>query len=702
MRAENGVKDNFYSFLLMFFRRFSLTLPFMKTWLTVMVCILFLGISRPVNARLATDTLLLNLIYHYGDSNYVRPVDTTYYSFTRYTIDIRRKNFVLMAVPNLFDMARVGRRHFMGESLRKHTYNHNGGHDVQTLVSYTTLPHGENVLPPALMYLSPKLYNVTLVDKFLLSPFNRHNKMFYHLKFISQTDSLALLSFKPKVDNTQLVKGNAIIDKLTGRVMTCHLEGEYNMLHFELDTDTGDKTRDKLTVKNCILRTTFKFMGNQMAATYRVNYHLAPIDSTNVYPNKPAFTINALRPDTLTRMEKEIFLPVYLSDIRQDSVKTDAERPRGQFWRKLGDYLVDRIGSDFGKSNQGYFRLNAPFDPFYMELSPRRGFTYMNDFRLGYTFSSHVSLFAQIKVGYFFREKRVTFYAPLVFYFNRQRNFYSRLEVSTGNRIYSSTIADRVSEPLLNRFFDIGKDLYQFTDRYFKFDTNIDLSEKLGVRVGFVFHKRKPLDPSGFEMLSFPKVFRSFAPSFELSIRPLGWKGPIFTIDYERSLTHAFKSNTSYERWEIDGQYLHRLSRLRALSMRLGTGFYTQKGRSSYFLDYSNFRENTIPGGWNDGWSGEFELLNASWYNASNYYVRGNFTYETPLLALSWLPFVGHYIEMERIYVSALSVKALHPYIECGYGFTTRLFTIGGFVSSRNWKFESIGLKFGFELFRHW
>ena len=87
--------------------------------------------------------------------------------------------------------------------------------------------------------------------------------MFYQLRFLSQTDSLVLLSFKPKVDNTQLVKGNAIIDKHTGRVITCHAEGEYDMLRFELDTDTGDKEHDKLAVKSCILRTTFKFMVNQ-------------------------------------------------------------------------------------------------------------------------------------------------------------------------------------------------------------------------------------------------------------------------------------------------------------------------------------------------------------------------------------------------------------------------------------------------------
>ena len=200
-----------------------------------------------------------------------------------------------------------------------------------------------------------------------------------------------LLSFKPKVDNTQLVKGNAIIDRRTGRVITCHAEGEYDMLRFELDTDTGDKEHDKLAVKSCILRTTFKFMGNQMAATYRVNYDLSPVDSAKMYHSKPAFTINLLRKIALHALKEKYLKPVFLADIRQDTVRTQPDRPRGMFWRKLGDYLVDRIGSDFGKSNQGYFRLNASLRPFYMEYSPSRGFTYMNDFRLGYTFGPRTS-----------------------------------------------------------------------------------------------------------------------------------------------------------------------------------------------------------------------------------------------------------------------------------------------------------------------
>ncbi|MFC2713867.1 MAG: DUF5686 family protein [Segatella salivae] len=135
--------------------------------------------------------------------------------------------------------------------------------------------------------------------------------------------------------------------------------------------------------------------------------------------------------------------------------------------------------------------------------------------------------------------------------------------------------------------------------------------------------------------------------------------------------------------------------------MRIGTGFYTRRHRHAYFLNYENFKENNIPGGWNDDWSGEFELLRSENYNTSDYYVRANFTYESPLLLLSWLPFVGHYMETERVYISALDVRNTHPYLELGYGFTSRVVSVGFFVSNGKHN-RSIGCKFGFELFRHW
>ncbi|MBF1080398.1 MAG: hypothetical protein HXL36_08565, partial [Prevotellaceae bacterium] len=81
--------------------------------------------------------------------------------------------------------------------------------------------------------------------------------------------------------------------------------------------------------------------------------------------------------------------------------------------------------------------------------------------------------------------------------------------------------------------------------------------------------------------------------------------------------------------------------------------------------------------------------------------IRANFTYESPLLLLSWLPLVGHYMETERIYFSALDVRNAHPYLELGYGFTSRVVSVGFFVSNGK-NNRSVGCKFGFELFRHW
>jgi hypothetical protein len=138
------------------------------------------------------------------------------------------------------------------------------------------------------------------------------------------------------------------------------------------------------------------------------------------------------------------------------------------------------------------------------------------------------------------------------------------------------------------------------------------------------------------------------------------------------------------------------------LSLRAGLGLYTDKSKDGYFLDYNNFRENYIPGGWNDEWSGEFELLNSNWYNASKFYVRANATYESPMLLLSWIPLVGQVVEKERIYISALSIRKLTPYVEIGYGFTNRLFSMGIFCGRSAHHFEGFGVKWGFELFNNW
>ena len=140
---------------------------------------------------------------------------------------------------------------------------------------------------------------------------------------------------------------------------------------------------------------------------------------------------------------------------------------------------------------------------------------------------------------------------------------------------------------------------------------------------------------------------------------------------------------------------------MRILNLRAGAGFYTQRN-SNYFADFENFRANNLPTGWEDDWAGQFQLLNSLWYNQSDYYVRGHVSFDTPMLALSYLPWVGRYLEVERIYLSALSIQHTRPYMELGYGFTTRYFSTAVFTNLLGGKIQEVGCKFTVELFRRW
>lgn len=137
---------------------------------------------------------------------------------------------------------------------------------------------------------------------------------------------------------------------------------------------------------------------------------------------------------------------------------------------------------------------------------------------------------------------------------------------------------------------------------------------------------------------------------------------------------------------------------MRTLSLRLGSGDYFFNNRNQ-FLDFNKFRDNNnLPERWNDSWTGDFQLIDRRWYNASDYYIRSNITYESPLLALSWLPWVGSHIRMERFYINNLWVEKFHPYSEFGYGFATKAFSFAAYISTINLKYNHIGCKFALEL----
>lgn len=682
----------------------------MKRCVTIVILVWATFLSA--NAEKGTLPDIIQRIYQYASTvDTTGIVDQTTYAYTRFKIKVDRRNPTLMLVPSVFAIAHGGQREYVGETYHRiamHRFNDNKS---EVLLRITTVPHRHRAMTNIGKYLTPEIYDETAIEDYLLSPFHRNNKSFYRYTVDTLQDGTARIMFKPKRKNTQLVSGDAIVDPATGRILKCTFEGEYDMVNFWLTLYMGKKGMMSLLPEKCELRTRFRFIRSKVTGNYVAYYNLPKALTDSIADENDFVKMCFVRPDTLDHHSLQLYNKMFSKQLERDSLKRLAQNsPRKRnfakdiLWDVIGDNVLNRVKTNFGLNNQGYIRVNPILNPLYMGYDHRRGFTYKFDVRLSYQFTDNSEISARIKAGYAFKQRQFYYRLPVFFYFNKRRNGFIKMEAGNGNHIRNESVrrsvelvhTDTIGMHLPN--FDL---LNEFKQNDFRVIFNYEVSDKLGFQIGSLYQRRIAINREAFHHLGIKDEYRSFAPLFQLQVRPWGWKGPIFTADYDRSFKKAFKSNTAYERFEFNAEYIHHLHQLRTLQLRLGTGFYTWKDGKAYFLNYENFRENNIPGGWNDDWSGEFELLRSDTYNTSEYYIRSNITYESPMLLISHIPFIGHFMEMERIYLSVLDVKNIHPYVELGYGFTTRLFSCGLFVSNGRGN-RSVGCKIGFELFRHW
>ena len=630
---------------------------------------------------------------------------TTSFAYQKYILQTRRRNAILLSVPTMYAVAHSGEREYVGEAYDRVTSRGLNDFDVTRILERTTVPRGRHTMPTLLQYLTPRMYEKVLIDRHILSPFHRSNRNYYRYRLDKVVRDTAYLCFRPRVNNTQLVSGQARVMIWSGRIIDAELQGEYDMIRFHLSVTMGRNGIRSLIPDGCRLDATFRFLGNDLHMDYLVRYNLPAMLADSITDRNDTAAIARIRPMPLTAYEQGVFARKYAADsiaAENAAAKRRNKTAARWMWDNIGERLLTRTKSNFGTHDQGYFRISPLLNPLYLGYSGRRGLTYKLDIRGNYYFSPNSLIETRFKAGYSFKQRQFYFSIPLTYYFDRQRDGFVRAEVGNGNHITNSLVADAIKNERRDSINWDGMGLDYFRDMYAKVTASYSPLSWLTVEAALVTHRRTAINKAAFREVNLPIHYTSTAPMLELRIHPWGRTGPVFAADYERSFRGFMGANITYERYEFDAQYNLHLSPLSAVQTRFGTGFYTHRGEDWYFLDYTNFHDSNIPGGWNDGWANNFELLNSNWYNASDYYIRTNVTYESPLLALSWIPLAGRFIEKERIYVNVLHVRRLHPYIEWGYGFATRAFSIGLFVGQQNGKFEGFGCKFGFELFRQW
>ena len=660
-------------------------------------------------------------------------------------MDIQKKNFILRYVPSMFRLQK-GVREYLLETYSDLHYTAPNIYDQKVKASQGTV-RGNRGLPGLLEYFNVNIYSSSLLnDERLLSPLAKNGQKYYKYRIDSVMGDPNNLDYRvrfiPRTKSDQLVGGYMIVSSNVWSVREIRFSGRSELITFTCWIKMGDvgKKNEFLPVRYDV-EALFKFLGNKVDGNYtasldyksielkekkvrkkeKTNYNLSESFSlqcdTNAYKTD-ASTFAIMRPIPLDENEKKLYSDYML---RRDTAIIQKPSKSQSFWGTMGDLMVEDY--KFNLSNIGSVRFSPFINPLLFSYSGSNGLSYRQDFRYNRLFRGDKLLRIVPKLGYNFTRKEFYWSLNADFEYWPQKRGFFRLNVGNGNRIYSSKVLDELKampDSIFN--FDLIH-LDYFKDLYFNFRHTLEVVNGLDISLGFSAHKRTAVEPSRFVitgdypmpppefMEKFKNTYISFAPRIRVEWTPglyyymngkrkinLRSLYPTFSVDYERGIKGVFKSTGEYERIEFDLQHQIRLGLMRNIYYRFGFGAFTNQDEL-YFVDFANFSRHNLPVGWNDEIAGVFQVLDGRWYNSSRRYVRGHFTYEAPFLILKHLMKYTRYVQNERIYVSALAMPHLQPYLEVGYGIGTHIFDVGVFVSSENWKFGGIGCKFTFELF---
>ncbi len=591
------------------------------------------------------------------------------------------------------------------------------------------------------------IYSSSLLYDKVISPVTSSAKRFYRYRLINTTHLAdGTVEYKiliiPKNNSYQLVSGYMIVNDSSWRVTEIELRGRSEYMHYDVKMWMGKEGDEESLPVKYQTGLYISMLGNVIDINYAANLKYNNIKLTDLENSKiqkrhfdisESFSLSCendscvtdsssfskLRPYPLSDSERMLYRDYA---IQRDSLHFAKKRRSIVVWGEMGDFLLNNYTVNL--SSLGSVRCSPIINPFLMGYSHENGLSYKQVFKYNHLFPDDRFLHIVPKIGYNFKRRELYWSITSDYDYWPEKRAALHLSFGNGNRIYSSKVVENIKNIPDSLFNFDNLHLDYFRDFYVDFNHSVEVANGFFARLGVTIHQRDAVKPSTIVILTkmplsdandfldgLKSRYVSFAPRFQLEWTPGQYyymKGkrkvnlysnyPTFSLDYERGLKGVMGSTGQYERLEFDMQHHIKLDLLRDIYYRFGVGGFTNT-HELYFVDYANLSKNNLPLGWNDDIGGVFQLLDSRWYNSSNRYIRAHFTYETPFLLLRHLKEYTRSVINERIYISALSVPHLNPYLEFGYGIGTHVFDAGAFVSFAKTSFQQVGFKFTFELF---
>lgn len=576
-----------------------------------------------------------------------------------------------------------------------------------------------------------------------------------------KVDSFAVVqrvTIQPRFSNDQLVKGYVDIRPESGAVVHFHFVFRHNLQRFSVDGYPGIEGISALLPEKLHIVSDFRLFRNRVyEATDVISRHT--FTSSKHKENDSTLSPYDLTRQCIVRIDTSHihFEPEYIDSIATSFLSENEERPLADFsqdwmetdtlpdiFKHIQEVQPSAISSKetakkftlFNEDTQDIFLSSHRFDldrkgnlnvklpaiisPSMMQWSGSRGLSLKT--RLNLSFHNKQSVRPLLTftpmVGYAFKQKQVYWQLPLSVRFAPAWNGIFSLEAGGGSHSYNNRQANELREKIrhwehfdtLNKIID-DFDYQDYRDAYANMQIGMTPYPGFSFTLGIRMHKRTLIEWNKlardggldhyYSTLG-PRIGIEWTPRQYYYRQgrervPLYSHYPTLQFCYERGYGIG-NGDTHYERIEGNLRYRLPLYALRAIYMRAGGGFYTQRG-SECFIDYDFFRFYYMPADWSDELSGEFQILNSRWYNESRYYAFLTTTYESPMLLFSRIPYLTRIVHRERIYLNLLSVRTLGMYGEAGYGISTHLVNLGFFMGMAADHRPQFGFKFVFRFF---
>lgn len=665
--------------------------------------------------------------------------------YVRHTLATKRRNIFTRYMPDMLRLER-GSHEYLGEQMSQYQFRPPAEVYRKDIASFSTMPYLRQEKDEWIGRYSLSIYEPNIFTDRILSPVNRRNRKYYRYRYqscyIANGQRVVCVQVKPRISNTQLVRGTLSVEEQTGRVVAFSLSFSYGWSRIQVVGEMGRDGQSALMPNRILLTSRLRFLGNHIDEAYeaRANYQMeqfaerAEVEKHNRFDLTKLYQLHTdtvsmrrdkayfdrHRPFPLQPRQQAIYDRAAVRDSLRAAVQpadsASAGKDSGRKVFRMSDATENLLFDSHTFSLAPSMRLKLPamLTPSMIQWSRSRGLTLQTRLNLHADFTRRRSLDFSPRVGYNFKEQQVYWRLPLTLNVLPHHDGCFMLEASGGDHIYNARQADEVRHRLhgITHYDSLSKvfDAYDFS--YYRDNrllATFSFSPVVGLRLsaGWRLHRRNLLQWNDVASANgMARTLTGFAPRLSVSwtpalyhyrdgdghVVPLRSKWPTFMVDYERGLS-TFNASTSYERIETDVQYTLPLYALRALYFRGGCGFFTRRG-ADCFLDYDYFRNNHLFGNWHDELSGQFQLLDARWYNESRHYVHLSAAYESPMMLFSRLRWLTRVVQKERLYINLLNVGTLGYYSEWGYGLSTPIVDVAGFIALSGHSQTGIGVKF--------